>query len=580
MSVTSCKAEMKFIDVDALADSVVSTSSGQSFENISLFKEEDYVTHDEIYSFLGKNQFVLDGSRSIISDTPTDIGFWSSGKSGDDCLFTNNPTITINFDDYHTSSGLTLYFNSVYPAQVYVYWYDGSVKLISKRFYPDSLIYFCSQQVKNYNKLVIEFEKTNLPGEYIQLQYILYGKYISWIGDVIKTGKVTEELDVTGAQVSINTAALDIIDAAEDFNISSPYGAWQSVQKNQPVTITETIDGVDVPMGSFFIDTFSFKSNVASFTLKDSVGVLDMFDFEDGDIYNNVLAGTIIDSIIMPTGLKYEVSSEVANIPLTGYLAAQTRRSALQIVAFVCDAVVDDSRSDIIRIYKASRDIKNTVGPDRKINGNTSVALDDYVSKITIECSKYSLAAESQEIYNDTMTAGEHKITFDGPFKADTITASTGTIVQATTNYVVVSVPSDSEIIISGIPYEETNFTVSKSVNAIDGGESENTKDFNGCTLFNAESIEAKIDSLLRYYDLRKNVSIKYLVNSERVGDWLCITDANNRKNASLMESQSIDLTGGFLGTAKCRGYSLIVDAEYYTGTEVIATANMEGVII
>jgi hypothetical protein len=82
--------------------------------------------------------------------------------------------------------------------------------------------------VKNYNRIEIEFIKTRFPGEYIQLQYILYGKYIQWTASDIRSAKLTEDIDVTGATVSVNRANVEIVDEDENFNISIPNREWQS----------------------------------------------------------------------------------------------------------------------------------------------------------------------------------------------------------------------------------------------------------------------------------------------------------------------------------------------------------------
>lgn len=575
---TYCKAEMKFIDVTAQSDAEINTMDATDFSRMSLFYYPDPVEYAD-YAHIGQNHFVLDGSKEIMPNNLRDAAFWSRERSNSNCEFTHNPTVDISFMNPHSSSGITLYFNTVYPDTLKVTWYRGSTKLAAETYHPDGLMFICAQKAQDYNRIEIEFIKTNLPGEYIQLQYMLYGRHILWGINEIKNAKITEELDLTGATIPINKASIDIIDGNEQFNMSSNVGEWQFVQKNQKVNIYEIInEDEDNPIvcGSFYISDFSFKENVATFNFVDGVGVLDLYTFEMGTIYDKVPASTIIAAIFENTGVEYEVAPEVGSILLSGYLAIQSCRSALQLVAFMCNAVVDDSRSDVVKIYKPNKEIVAEIPPARKFNGQTKIALDEYVSGVSIEFSKYSLASDRQEIYNDILTEGQHKITFNGPYKASTITTSVGTIVEVNTNYVVISVPSDSAIIISGIPYNEAKFSVTKTVGTIQTGEFENTKTFSGCTLYNSEAAQEKLEELLKYYKLRKKVDCKYLLNSEGVGNWVNIKDTKARNNASVIESQSIDLTGGFIATAKCRGYDFI-STEYYTGTELYTNGTLAG---
>jgi hypothetical protein len=560
---------MKFIDVTALSDAVVTTNGIKSFADLSLLSNTE-ATEGSNYATLGRNLFVLDGSLDIMSNNPQDIGYWSAAKSNDNCEFTTNPKITVNFTGQHTTSGLTFYFAGYYPAEIRVSWYSlTGVKIVTETFEPDQLIYIARKQVANFGKLEIEFTKTCLPGQYIQLQYLFYGRYIQWTADEIKKATVDEELDVTSDNIAINTAAIELIDDKNDFDISNPNGAWQSVQKNQEVAITETINGAEVPMGTFYIDKFSFQNNIAKFELIDSIGVLDLYPFETGTIYNNVTVSSLVAEIMSGTGLKYELEQELGSISLSGYLAVQTRRKALQQIAFVIGAAVDDSRSDTIRIYRADRESRYTIDIDRKLNGQTKVEQGDYISSVSIEFSKYNLGSEATEIYNDQLPEGITKIIFSAPCKADTVTVTGGTVVEVRTNYVIVNMAAAGQCRITAIQYEASKFTVSRKVDLVEAGNNEKDKQYNGITLYNNEVIADTLASLLRYHSLRKTLDMKYLLNYEQVGQWANIKDRAKRNNLTLIESQSIDLTGGFIAKASCKGYTLIIPSEYFTGQEL-----------
>lgn len=580
MAITSCSAEMKFIDVSARADSIVSPSGGQSFDDTSLFKRETETSRDS-WLQLGHNCMVLDGTQQEMPDTPTTAAYFSSVRSGSDCKVASNPKIEISFTANHSSAGLTFYFAQTYPGKMTITWYNAAgSKLVSDTFEPDALIYFASKQVSNYQKIVIEFTETTWPEQHIQLQYILYGKYINFIGDTVQTATITEEIDTTGSEVSINSGELDILDEDDEFNIGNNAGSWQYIQKMQEVTLTESVDDTSINMGTYFIEDFSFKDNVATFNLIDSVGILDLYTFYDGDIYTNVKAGTIIKSIFDTVGtLKYSLDEDLANVELTGYLGTVTCREALQMVAFVIGAVVDDSRSNVISIKKASRKIDHTVDIDRKFNGNTSIAQEDYYSGASIECSKYALSSQSTDIYDDTLPAGDNKITFNQPFKASTIACTGGTIKEKHTNWMIVTMAEDGACKVTGTAYEESKFTVSKN-HALDGGQTNNVKAYSGITLYNASTIQDKLTELLKYWDLQKTLEMKYLIESEKTGEWVTVKDSNRFSSSTLIESQAIDLTGGFISTATCRGYTLINTNGIYMGNgELYAEASEGGAL-
>lgn len=559
---------MKFIDVTALADATVTTNNNQSIGSVGLFADQ---TKQSDYGTFELNQFILDGSKSVMPDNPQDIAFWNDSISKDDCSFETNPKITITFKEQHTSAAITLYFEDNPPAELKITWYTiAGTKLVTETFYPDSLIYVCNNQVQNYGKIEIEFVRTSFPKRYVKIQYILYGKYIVWDKDMIQTAKVQEDIDVTSATLSINEADISIVDMNNDFDAENENGAWKSVQKTQEVTLSEFKNGNMISMGAFFINDFSFSKNIAKFKLIDVVGLLDKYTFYDGQVYNNVRAEVILNVIFATAGIKkYTIDEEVGNILLSGYLAIQTCRKALQQVCFACGAVADDSRSDTIKVYKPDRYVKSTVGTNRKFNGNTKVSLEKYISGVNIEMKNYALEEKTSDIYKKTLPAGDTKITFSSPYLPSSITASAGTLKEVKTNYLIINMPVAGQCRISGIKYANTTFSYEKRVGKIESGETENIKKYSGCTIYNADILPDIADYILGYHALRKKVGMKYLVNLEQVGNWANINSIGGKTSTTLIESQTLDLTGGFIATATCRGYSVVVTEDYFAGTEL-----------
>ena len=210
-------------------------------------------------------------------------------------------------------------------------------------------MYVCDNPVQNYGKIEVEFIRTSYPKRYIKLQYILYGKYIVWDKDMIQSGKVQEDIDVTSATIPINKADLSIVDVNNDFDIGNEEGAWKSIQKTQEVNLTEYRGGEWISIGAFYVDDFSFSKNVATFKLIDGVGLMDKYTFYDGRIYINELAGNILQAVFAAAGItKYSIDDDVAEFLVWGFLGFVWCRKALQCIWFAWGAVGVDSRSDTI----------------------------------------------------------------------------------------------------------------------------------------------------------------------------------------------------------------------------------------
>lgn len=561
MPYTNCKVNMEFVDTSAIEDSTAASEQNAAFGELGLLKEEQEYP---IYAIPDLNSFLLDGSMAIW-DGDSKIPFMSDAVSGDDCRFEICPVLTVEFTEKHTSAGVTLYFIDDYPAEIKVAWYDISgSKLASATYYPDGLRYFCKKQVDNFGKVEITFIRTRLPGQRMQLRYIKYGTELEWKEEKIQAASLIEEVDVTSATLPINTADISIVDEENEFELSNQNGVWKSIQKSQQIFIMEELQGKKVLCGVFYIDTWKGAGNIVTFSLIDRLGVIDKTLFYGGQIYEGVAAGLIIDSIMQSAGVEdYTVSDEVAGILLTGHIPICTHREALQQVAFACGAVADCSRTGSINIYMPDRYADSTIGIDRKFTG-TTIEMDKYVSGISITYNKYRAKDQTEEIYNDILYAGDSLVELSEPY-AD-IVASVGDILEVGANFVKIRMAEDAICVINGKPYETKGITYTAHVDMIDAGEEENILSFNGCTLFNAQRVKEVAERLLNYYQLRQIVNMRYLIDAEKTGDWVNIMDTKGNMVTSGITSQTIDLAGGFIAQATCRGYSKVTVSHAYTG--------------
>lgn len=561
MPYTNCKVHMEFTDTTAIADSAAVSEDNASMGSLPLLKEEQTYP---AYAIPDLNSMILDGSREILT-ADSRLPFLSVAPSGVDGSFENPPVLTIAFTANHTSAGITLLFIGEYPAELEITWYALSgAKLCSGIYYPDGLQYFCKNQVDDYGKVTVAFKRTRLPGQRAQLAYMKYGREITWSEENIKEATVNEEVDVTSSTLPVNTADISIVDENNDFELSNQDGVWKSIQKKQELSIVEELGNKEIHCGTLYIDTWESKENIVRFHLVDLLGLMDKTRFYDGGIYSSVPAGTVIAEILLSAGIdKYTVAPEISSIPLTGHLPISTHREALQQAVFACGAVADCGRSGSIHIHMPDRYADSTIGTDRKFIG-TSIEVDEYVSGISIAYNTYTLQAEAEEIYNDTLPAGSSTIEFSEPYIG--VTVSTGEIITARTNYVVVRLPTAGKCVITGKKYESKEITYTAQVPILAAGEEENILSFSGCTLFNAARVKEVAEGLLDYYQLRQIVTMRYLLDTEKTGDWVNIKDTRGKMVTTGITSQSIDLTGGFIAHAVCRGYSKVVTENAYTG--------------
>lgn len=560
-------------DTTAVQKAAFTFQDNQPFGNEDVLRTETAATD---YGYVGFNQFCLDGSKQEIPDEDGDIAFWSTAISGDDRTFETNPVISIKFKENHTSTGLTFFFGHECPKKMKITWYDiGGDRMDEKTFTPTTANYFAKNQVKNYAGVRVEFMETHYAHRMIRLHYIVFGQYITWQDDQVKTAKITEQIDESNATQPVSSAQVEIIDENNDFDIANPNGSWNSAEYYQRILFQEYKDGEIIEMGTFYLNGWSFKSNIATFKATDAIGYLDSITFRGGEIYSKTLAGDIIDAIMSAAGwTDYYVDPDIASMEITGYLPKQTCRNAIKEICFALGAQAVCFRNELITIKQPERYISSYVGPDRKFNGKTSVSTGDYITAVSVELPNYQLGADRTSVYQSTNETGTYMVDFSNPIDVDSIVATGCTVSDVHPSYCTIKVAAAGECEIQARTYTNTSFTLTREVENIESGQGTDTKKYTAA-VYCPTRIRSVMASLLSYYQLRKSAQMTYLLDTEVTGDWVGIKDVQNQISSALIEQQTIDLAGGFISTAQCVGYSKITTENYFAGKELYAGENI-----
>ena len=555
--------EYDLFDTTALADSTASSDSNSSFGNLGLLKQNVTVPQ---YATLEHNFFVLDGKCTEMVDTPDDIVFFSSAQAEEDGTFADPPVLKIDFSEKHTSLGLTFHFSEAWPLEIEICWYDLSGTLLSKKTYePDSADFFARNQVEDYCALQITFLRA-LPYHNVKLIQIEYGTTFVWGNDTIKTGKLINDTDPISDKIKTDKLDFNIVDIEGEFDIGNINGLHKVLQKSQRMYPYEMVQGKKILLGTYFLDGNSTTKSISKISAIDYKGMLAKSDFKQGRIYSGELAGTVIDEIMAAAGImEYTVDEETAAMPLYGTLKIQTCQKALREVLFACRATINTSRRAGIEIKKADRRVTGKITRSQKFS--TTLQTDVYVSDVQVKYKTWRLDDTVSQITKGTYAAGIHTIQLTNP--AANMTTSAGIITEQTPYYIVLQMDTAGEVEIYGQKYIGEELATVSSIEKIKAGETRNTKTFSG-TLLNFEAAQRVADSILDYYQLQQIIQTKHLSDEEKAGEWMEIENpvADRGGFVACIESLTTDLTGGFISTAKYRGYYKLL-SDYYYDSEI-----------
>lgn len=555
------KISYGLLDVTAADDATSSCTDIQQFSDIQAIHTPDLDNLTvEPWATLELNQWLLDGSKKQWPQNPAaeNFGLWSKQISDENGDFSEPVVLTIDFTDNHTSDGLTMYFRADsddYPASMRVEYYGSDGMILDKTYSPDAPVYFAEGKAENYKRIVITFYSTNLPNRYIKLTEIKYGSIKIFDENSIISANIYEEVDRTGAQLSINT--LEFMIYTEDFQLLDPTGIYEMLQQKQAISATlYTDDGKPIDMGTFFLEEPSSEDDdTTTLSCVDFLGVIDKTDFMGG-IYANKNAGELLDEIMASAEVEadeYELTDELRTKTVTGWIPICTHREALQQWAFAVGAVVDCSRGKKIRVYAPDSQVHGTITHDDKFIGH-SVKLKALVTGVEVTTHKYAASLESTTAFEGVLPGGTHVVTFSEPHTG--LSASGATIISSGENYAVVSVMNAGNVVITGNRYEDSTGIVGVYAAELPANAKPNVITVDArATLVNADNAEAIAQRLYEYYQNRYEDEGEIILAGQRTGHLWRMNSLNNRDLLGSLNSLEIDLITE-IATVKLTGVS------------------------
>lgn len=566
---TSTKIIFDLFDVTAKADSTPDFSDARFFCNPQDLKCESRFPQPN-YATLEHNHFLLDGSFELFPNNPIGkrFGFWSNEVSDEFGKFKNKPKLPIYFNKPHSSMGLTLYFwqaTQDWASQIKIEWFGSSgEKLATGVYYPDSLIFFAEKKVENYYKILITFERTNNPGHIVKLADIKYGVQLIFTGDDVISASIIEEVDMLSNSLRVNTLQVKLFSRTSLFNILNREGFQSVLQHKQRFYVVEEVNGTEVPMGTFYLsDIGNTSPTIAEFKAVSIIGLLDGVPY-NGGMYNTDAAQFASELL---QGYNYELHPDLQNEHIEGYLPQTTLRRALQEFAFSLSAVIDTSRSDVIRIFPPPSRPSSLIGKNRKFAKN-SVKIRPLITGVQVTAHSYKPTTEEVILFDDELPVGRHRISFNEPMHD--LYCTPAIIVDSGVNFAVIDVDVEGEVMLVGKGYISVKTIHSYDSENIPANAETNILKVSQATLVSNKTAPRIAKRILSYYENRFEQKFKMKAQDELLAD-IVIIENDGEKLKAFFEKMEFDLTGGFLVSAIACGKPIEVSyksfmGEFYSG--------------
>lgn len=466
-------------------DAAVSTNGAQPFSTLTL---PFGVTHDPLAT-CELNAWGLNGAFDMADGHQ--VAFWSTSQSGEDCMFANQPVITITFDEQYSSTGISFVFdeNDWCDLLNVQWWQQGTLKA-DVDFTPTSAIYFCKQKVLSYDKIVITLKRTRLPHHFAKLDRIYFGVYRRFDMPELRQGKVslTNEIDPLALELPVSTM---------DWRLDSSEEADYLFQFKQPVEVYN--DGRLI--SAYYIDEAAqISGRLYDINTFDAFGVLGESMF-DGGIYTNKSAIELMTEIVDGA---FELEISVADTTLTGAIVSCSRREALQQVLFAWGACAATDGTTAIRVFSLPSTDPENIGTDRTFAGS-QVATASAVTAVKVTAHSYAQS-------------------------------------------------SDGDVEIGGVKYKDTRTVYTVNNPDATAADRANVKEIPEATLVSPAIAQAVAQRVFDYYNRRNTAKSKIVWKGESLGEFVTVPNSWGGTVTGHLVKLEIRLSNTVVANSEVRG--------------------------
>lgn len=396
---TLAKVAFQLVDTTASKDAVATVTS----ESMISQKNQIYNTNTDLYAKFASfenNYWKLDGSfhlppKNIVG---LETGWSSNILSNANRAFSTAQVLTIDFDQDHSSIGLTITFDKLaneYATNFVIVAKNSVGTTISTTTVTNNILttYILESNLANYRQIIITFTKTNNPYRRLRVAEVSFGIIEEYTGSELIDLNVLEEVDTVSEQATANEVVFTIDNQDKRFNILNPTGIYPFLQRRQKLIPYIGLVKVDlseeyVKMGVYYLS--EWKSNegalTATFTGRDILDLLAQDEIAETSYVAKTLHFIATD-ILTTAGLTtedYTLDIALLSITVTATLPQSTYREALQLVAIAGQCVLYSDRLGKIQMKRLSGvSTYETIDFDNTYQ-SPSITLDKLVNTIIV----------------------------------------------------------------------------------------------------------------------------------------------------------------------------------------------------
>ena len=372
------KAILSIIEPTAVEESSLEGNDNAYFSDINPTEEGEAVIAQ--YGTLEDYFTPLNDEKELpreVSDEQVYQGYVSEVMSDENGIYNNIPMITITSSSPIQVLGLTMNFDNIskdYPTELRVTTYLNDVEVEQFTANPDSWQYVLNHPFEYFDKLTLEFMKSNVPYRRARFTSIIYGVIREYdtsnksdISNIIDA-KEEREISLVNKTLPTFDMTFSINNISNQFDVDNPQGIDKYLVENQPLTYYWGIedDGGEVQwiLGGKVLTDGSLTANSTQVTISCTDKLTKLEDtfikglYRPGGISLYDLAVEVLGDAGI-TSEEYIIDDSLRNITTFAPLPNTTHKACLQLIASAGLCILYTNRLGQICITPGGHDTGN-----------------------------------------------------------------------------------------------------------------------------------------------------------------------------------------------------------------------------
>lgn len=349
--------EFGVVDVDSKRVATPSASEAGFLPYVSRTINDIY-SPTAAYASFEPDLWRLDGTFEVLPDNTDGVetGWWTTGLSGADGVFSSPPWVRYTFSSPVSSIGWMLYFDDLagtYASSVRATCYDASGAVV------DTYTFECREpvarighEVAQYYSVLFEFLATDAPFRRVRLCEIDFGLREKWDAERVGNVVMLSGLDPMGAAFPAREARFSFDNSDKIFDIFSPDGIYRYLQQGQTIDISLSVGGDSVYMGQFLFSSVGVESSPIApvITAYDVVMRLDGETAPVGNDANTTLSAAV-SAVLGDTAVSVVYGDGCASRAVRNSIGENTtKREALRLFAQAAMCAIWTDRYGVLHI--------------------------------------------------------------------------------------------------------------------------------------------------------------------------------------------------------------------------------------